>query len=1410
VSVPKKVFISYQSEDRPAAEALAHALHEAGIEAWWDRWEIRAGSDFVATINQGLDECDAGLVLLSGSTRDSAWVKAELSYLTYARVSEAKPLIPIALGADVFIPPLLRPLDRRAIDDVDGIVAAILDRCGKPQVKSRPDSRVRRAVISLAGCGTEGVRVTVSLDGTEYASAELEQVPAEVIQGTAAFRSGFRGSLLRNPADEERRSREQEIAELGRALGALCLPGDSGAALADLIDGCALGTMVEVVFTADRSDLLGLPLEALRLPDGRLLAVQPKVVTYRRPAGTAAKPAEPLAGPLKILVAVGAPDESKTASAVLDLEHELQNILDAVEEPGRLENVQVRILEIGHPKEIRRAFEADAYHVLHLSCHGGPGILELEDQDGHPVTVSAKELLEPLQASGRQAPLVFLNACHTGSEADATPSLAEALLKAGSPAVLAMQTAVSDRYGSELSRRFYEHLARSQPPRPGRALALARKELETERQAALQRPSSPGETLPEYATAALYTTGEDVPLVDFAADKAELLQRPVYQVAGPVPQLRMDDLIGRRREVREALKALRGHEFKGVVLTGIGGVGKSAVAGRIMQRLAEDKRVVAAHAGKWDFAGVVAAVAAALIQDSRPQLRQRGEALQRTDLDDRVRFQLLAGSLAEDPLLLVLDDFEQNLSHGGSGYLDPDAKTWIEALLQHTGTGRVLITCRYPVPGTKGVLKDVPLGPLSRAETRKLLQRLPMLRNVDPAELERALRALGRHPQMLELLDGLLNGGEGRLPHVTQKLEKLLRDEDEDAADLDAGVRQTVLLGARDIFLDELLEIARAKGVEELLLQCAVSSLPVSADGLAHMLADEPPSPAAVRQTARGLKALAGLSLVHVDSNGFALVHRWTAEGLAARTDLAAHRERCARAGRYRWWRVENESHALDDGMEGVRNFLDGEAFQEASETAYQCIQALQRFNQTLSVAALAGEVLLRLPETHPNFAALTDAEASAHLALGFANRALERYEALLAGYEVLTAAEPDRAVYQQNLATLHERVGDLHRALGQGDRVREAYERSLRIRERLSATEPDRADYQRNLAISYERVGDLYRSSGQAELAQRAYEESLARWTTLCLREPNRLDYQKGLCVPLVRLGDMYRALGQSNRAREYYLRDLEIAEQLVAAEPERADYQRDLSYSYNKVTGLYFTLGQWELARKYCLKDLEIAERLAAAEPDRADYQHDLSISYNKIGDLHRVLGQEDHARDAYERSLHIRERLAAAEPDRADYQHDLSISYNKIGDLCSALGQDDQARDAYERCLIILEQLAAAEPERTDYQYNLSSSYQRIGHACQNAGDKAEAYGKSVAVMERLAAAEPGRADLQLGLMSSLASAGVATGDRGRIEQALGILRILDGEGRLPPAEQPKIAILESMLAKMPQAEALGNNV
>src|SRR5262245_21027067 len=138
-----RVFISYSSQDRVAVEKLALALSERGIDCWYDRWQIGPGDNIVASINTGLEQASAGVIIFSRHSRESRWVEAEAAYFTYARIHENKLLIPVLVDQDFWIPPLLRPLARRGIEDVDAIADALLyRRAGPPPVRAPEQGRV--------------------------------------------------------------------------------------------------------------------------------------------------------------------------------------------------------------------------------------------------------------------------------------------------------------------------------------------------------------------------------------------------------------------------------------------------------------------------------------------------------------------------------------------------------------------------------------------------------------------------------------------------------------------------------------------------------------------------------------------------------------------------------------------------------------------------------------------------------------------------------------------------------------------------------------------------------------------------------------------------------------------------------------------------------------------------------------------------------------------------------------------------------------------------------------------------------------------------------------------------------------------------------------------------------------------
>jgi len=1089
------------------------------------------------------------------------------------------------------------------------------------------------------------------------------------------------------------------IADAGRGLMAALLDDAALAQVAELIARSPFGTVVDVVVVAEGA-ALALPYELLRLPGQRLLATVPGVRMRRRIRGIDRMATPPLPGPLKILVAVGAPTETKTKNAPLAIEAEMQAILDALAGIEGSQAAQVRILEVAGPQEIAAALKQDRYHVLHLSAHGSRSSIELEDEDGRPVIVSAADLATVLRAGGNPLPLVVLSSCAGG--AGGSDGLGATLVARGADRVVAMQASVTDRYATELARRLYAALAAASAESPGSALADARTAVEAHVASVARSGDAPWP--PEYALATLFCAEQDPPLVDPAAPASTLSTPTIVPTGSGVRRLPIGHLIGRRVELREAMAVLRGGQaaidrfgaVAGVLLTGVGGIGKTALAGRVETRLAAEGWMPAVVFGRWNPSELTAAVVGALEAADDERLSQARELLTRPDLDDTMRLQVVAQLLAQSKLLLLFDDFEQNLSitDDAIAFGDPGFEDVFGQLCAVADVGRLLVTSRYPVPGAATMLHRIALQPLSPAELRRLLLRLPALRDLVGEERRAVIDTIGGHPRLLEFANALLRGGRGNLKEVAARLKRLSAHDVKVAGRRTPGeaIRDAVLLGSRDILLDELW-LTLAAEQRELLLQAAVSREPQSLAELAVSRWGTDPSAQQRAAVIRDAEHLIDLTLLSVADDDQIVVHPWVAGVVLTRDDDGVA-ERHRRAAAMRDARLEAGRVTFADLVEICRHHAGAAQHRELVGFAFSAVAGIEAQFGELSVAAFLGEVVPLVPSSTDGFLPLADRESEALLNTGSVRAALQRAGTLLRLTRESAAADPGNAQAQRDLSISYHKLGDLLLRLGDGPQAERHYRDSLTIRERLAAADPGNAQAQRDLSISYNKLGDL-----------------------------------------LLRLGD-------GPQAERHYRDSLTIRERLAAADPGNAQAQRDLSISYNKLGDLLLRLGDGPQAERHYRDSLTIRERLAAADPGNAQAQRDLSISYNKLGDLLLRLGDGPQAERHYRDSLTIRERLAAADPGNAQAQRDLSISYNKLGDLLLQLGDVPQAERHYRDSLTISERLATNDPTDAQAQGDLAGVHDKLGDVLAQAGDRAQAarhYREGLAVAARIASPE-----------------------------------------------------------------------
>ncbi|MFC4071991.1 CHAT domain-containing protein [Actinoplanes subglobosus] len=566
-------------------------------------------------------------------------------------------------------------------------------------------------------------------------------------------------------ADAQKVFGADRLTELGTQLTAF-LDGD-GRWLAPMLahpDGSVLRITAE-------HRLRHLPWELLVAKESGFLSVAGRAPLLPvRAVGTHATPNGPAAPgnrPLRVLFMAASPEG---VEPVLNFEGEEARILDAtqrtgtdlvVEESGSLEGLQF----------LSRNYGAGHFDVLHLTGHattnagGGPPVFLVENEFGAPATATADQIAQAMQ--GRWPRLVFVSGCLTADapEDGLFPSMSETLVQAGAPAVLGWALPVGDVSATDFAAALYRALADGLGL--DQAVIEARRHLYQERSPYwhLLRVYADRSPLAPMVTP-LNTEDREPPQVLAASQQFLDPQTQLSRVASRA------EFVGRRRVIQRCLRALKqragtSDAVQGLLLAGMGGLGKSSLASRLLERMPTHQRAVwFGHVDLTKFRELTAK-----IQFSSPE-----QLVEATKLLDNEQIPLLArltfllgnrGPLGKKPCLFVFDDFETgNLDTrtDGSRVLTPEMAGILPALLQairDTGSpSRVIITSRYRFPEPAGTRIAVEgLESLTLVEQIKKIANLKNLRSdssLDPAIRASAIEAADGNPRLLDWLDRIV------------------------------------------------------------------------------------------------------------------------------------------------------------------------------------------------------------------------------------------------------------------------------------------------------------------------------------------------------------------------------------------------------------------------------------------------------------------------------------------------------------------------------------------------------------------------------------------------------------------------------------------------------------------------------
>ena len=617
---------------------------------------------------------------------------------------------------------------------------------------------------------------------------------------------------------------EDSIAQ--RVFGSAALR-DLGEKLFNFLDGDerwfsqALADPRGATVRIEAGERLGhLPWE-LVVRDGSYLAVsEPAPLLPVRAASkiaTLGAAISPCNRPLRVLFMATSPEG---AEPVLSYEAEEAAILEATADTG----TELVVEESGTLEGLR--FTAESYgpgyfDVLHVSGHatiddGQPKFL-VENELGGPVWATAGQIARAVD--GRWPRMVFVSGCLTGRAPDrgTIPSMSESLVKAGAPAVLGWALPVVDASATAFATRLYRDLAAGEAI--DRAVVDARRQL-------YARDSPSWHLLRVYADKSPLTpmvTPRNTPGREWITDRhaADEFLDPQTQISRVASR---SGFVGRRRVIQRCLRTLKqplgsSGATEALVLQGIGGLGKSTLASRLLERMPTHQRVV--WFGRVDLTKLRELTSKVSFQNLEQQIEAEGIlAKDEVDLAVRLRY-LLRGPLRQIPCLFVFDDFEQgNLEERDGGYvLSSEMALILPALLkairESNSASRVMITSRYQFPAPAGTtIRVEPLETLSDVEQAKKVANLSNLRpesdTAPTAVKDRAIEAASGNPRLLDWLD------------------KIVADPAVDVDGLIAAIENEADKFRESIFARKLLD-AQPAGLQAMLAKVNVVELPVPA-----------------------------------------------------------------------------------------------------------------------------------------------------------------------------------------------------------------------------------------------------------------------------------------------------------------------------------------------------------------------------------------------------------------------------------------------------------------------------------------------------------------------------------------------------------------------------------------------------
>ena len=901
-------------------------------------------------------------------------------------------------------------------------------------------------------------------------------------------------------------------------------------------------------------------------------------------------------GPLRILLFTSLPDDL-TENDQLQIEKEQARALEALGVSRQSGHVLLEMPDDGRFSTFRNLLKEFKPHLVWLSGHGvfrknlldggGKGFFLFEGENGNGEEIDETQLAEAFSGTGVQA--MVLSACQSGKavSTNLNNGLMFTLSAKGVPHVIAMRESIFDPAGIQFAHAFFEALLKE------KAIAIALQQA----RAAIRKPFEHEEkfkdspfvelSFGQWCLPAMLSHEHDRALVDWdftpqSTQDKRIRNKTFKDISLPT------NFIGRRRVLRVLQRNFRKGLTKALMITGAGGMGKTALAGKLVTDLEQDDFAIFVFSARSDKKWKKSIERMEHALDEKNAKKYSAEC-QVGDTAGNAEYLLeLLLMQYKGKVALLFDNLESVQDPTSRALTDPELMAWIDTACDLQAEGlRVVLTSRWVLPGWnfehRLLVKPVYRDFLAFVQQMKLPQEL-----------------LGDY-NLLKHIYNVLGGNFRAVEFFVRAVKKMNSKEKEAFLQTLDGVQEEIQI---DMALDKIWSF-RSDAERELLRRMTAYTVPVAPEGVKAIALPDMP------QATEVLDALLAVSLVERYHNPewkcdeflvSPLVRSWLEKQGVEKPDL----DLLQKAAGYHKWLLGHERQTLEQAMIVHAALMAAGQNDEAHRIALKLIVG------PMNMAGLYRSSLdsyLLPARTSSDLWILSEAlgqTGKQHMHLAEYETAMEFYQrSLTIRQEIGDKSGEGRTL--NNISQVYDARGDYETAL-------EYLKRSLTNMQEIGDKFGEGA--------TLNNIAGIYHARGDYETAMEFYQRSLT------IRQ--QIGDKSGEGTTLNNISQVYDARGDYETAMEFYQRSLTIMQEIGDKFGEGT--------TLNNISQIFKARGDYDTALEYLNRSLTIQHEIG----DRAG----LCVTLFNMGLIYLQKEDFQNAKSAWVTSYRIAKAIGYTE--------------------------------------------------------------------------------------------------------------------------------------------------------------------